>query len=180
MSVTAIGDVVPAVFGSREHLEAALADLSALGLRDDDLGVMSADPEHHRLVDDSTREALSGVERGALIGAPSGAVVSAGMLMLAEASLGALQLRDILTIAIPVGLVWGGLIGSYLGLVAQIHHLEDVEHRFEVPLQPTDNLVVVRAPDRAREVCAILERHGGRCAAEWLQQTSESPAEPVN
>jgi hypothetical protein len=173
MSVEAIVDVVPAVFADRAQAEAAMAELRALGLRHDDLGVMVPDPAHHHLIDNSTKEALTGVEKGVIFGAPLGALAGIGLVALAVPGVGLLGLGGLLAIGAHAGALWGAIIGSYLGLTAQIHHLEDVEHRYEIPLDATDILVVVRAPDRAAEVCAILQRHGARCVRELTKRTND-------
>jgi hypothetical protein len=168
MRVEAIADVVPAVFADRAQAEAALAELRGLGLRHDDLGVLVPDPAHHHLIDDSSREALTGVEKGVAFGVPLGALAGMGLVALAVPGVGLLGLGGLLAIGAGGGALWGAVIGSYLGLSAQVHHLEDAEHHYEIPLAPTDILVVVRTPDRAAEVYTVLQRHGARCIRDYV------------
>jgi hypothetical protein len=72
--IRALDTIVPGVFPSREAAEAAITDLRELGFADDTLGVIVPDLVHHRLLDDSTHEVMTGLERRILLrGGCSGA-----------------------------------------------------------------------------------------------------------
>lgn len=68
-----------------------------------------------------------------------------------------------------VGALWGAITGAYLGLTAEIHHLEDIERKFEIPLAPEEVLVVVVADaERSKAVCDVMQGHGARCIRETV------------
>jgi hypothetical protein len=101
-AIESIADVVPAVVADRAQAEAAMAELRALGLRHDDLGVLVPDPAHHHLLDNSTKEALTGVEKGIAFGVPLGAPAGMGLAALVVPGIGVLGLRELCRI--PRGL----------------------------------------------------------------------------
>ncbi len=160
-------DVVPAVFGNRTDAEAALAELRQLGFRHDDLGVMVPDPEHHHLIDNSDREVWGSLSAGMVAGIPIGTLAGMALMALVIPGLGILGLGGALIVGGAGGALWGAYLGSVTGLAAEIMHVEDVEHRYEISLQPNEILVVVMAHAQAERVCQIMEQHGARCL--WEQ-----------
>lgn len=161
--VETLKGVVPAVFTNREGAEAALAELREMGFRHDDLGVMVPDPEHHHLIDKSDRETWGSVSVGMVAGIPIGTLAGMALTALVIPGLGALGLGGALLIGGTGGALWGAYLGSMTGLGAEIMHIEDVEHRYEIPLQPNEILVVVMAHSEAERVCEVVQRHGARC-----------------
>jgi hypothetical protein len=135
-----------------------------LGFADDELGVIVTDPAHHRLLDDSTHEAMRGMERGILIGTPLGILDGLAVAALAAPGLGVIGVGGALLFAGHVGTLWGAITGAYLGLTAEIHHLEDIEEKYEIPLAPREVLVaVVTDPEWSDDACGTMQRHGARC-----------------
>ena len=165
--IPALEGVVPVVFSTREQAEAALAELRALGFADDEMGVIVPDPAHHHLMDDSAHEALKGLTHGILIGTPLGALAGIAIVALAAPGVGVIGIGGVLLFGGHVGALRGAITGAYLGLTAEVHHLEDTEHKYEIPLKPEEILVVVMTdPERADAVCQIMLRHEARCVRE--------------
>jgi hypothetical protein len=165
----ALDGVVPGVFADPASAEAAIANLRQLGFADDELGVIVTDPVHHRLIDDSTRETMTGLERGILIGTPLGVLGGVALAALAAPGIGVIGLGGVLLFGCHVGALWGAITGAYLGLTAEIHHLEDVEEKYEIPLAPHEVLMaVVTDPERSQAVCETMQRHGARCVRETV------------
>lgn len=169
----AIDGVVPGVFADTTSAEAAIAELRELGFGDDELGVIVTDPAHHRLIDDAERETLLGLERGILIGTPLGVLGGLALAALAAPGIGLIGLGGVLLFGCHAGALWGAITGAYLGLTAEIHHLEDVEEKYEIPLAPHEVLVaVVTDPERSDEVCGTMQRHGARCIRDRVPRSA--------
>jgi hypothetical protein len=165
--------VVPVIFSSREDAEAAIAELREVGLADDELGIVIPDPAHHYLIDDGLHESLKGFEHGALVGAPIGAVAGIALAALAVPGIGVIGVGGALLFGGHLGALWGFIAGGYLGMTAEVHHLEDIEQKYEVQLKPEEILVVVVADDeRIQRACEIVRRHGARCAERRAAQTA--------
>lgn len=161
--------VVPGVFDTKEAAEAALAELRELGFSDDEMGVVVADPIQHRLIDDTVDEAAKGLKRGLLFGVPIGVLAGIGLVALVAPGVGVIGVGGVLLAGGHAGALWGGIIGAYLGLTAEVHHLEDIEEKYEIPLKPNEILLaVVVDPERADEVCEIMRRNGARCVRETV------------
>lgn len=163
-----IDGVVPGIFADTASAEAAIAELRELGFGDDDLGVIVSDPAH-RLIDDPESETLLGLERGILIGTPLGVLGGIAVAALAAPGIGLIGLGGVLLFGCHAGALWGAITGAYLGLTAEIHHLEDVEEKYEIQLAPREVLVaVVTDPERSQAVCQAMQRHGARCIRETV------------
>jgi hypothetical protein len=88
---------------------------------------------------------------------------------LAAPGIGVIGMGGALLFAGHVGALWGAITGAYLGLTAEIHHLEDVEEKYEIQLAPHEVLVaVVTDPERSKPVCETMQRHGARCIRETV------------
>lgn len=130
------------------------------------------DPSHHRLIDDSIHEALQGLSHGTIAGASIGTVAGIALVALAAPGVGVIGVGGALLSGGHPGALWGAITGAYLGLMAEVHHLEDVERKYEIPLAPEEILlVVVTDTDRSDEVCRIMRRHGARCVRDAVAQT---------
>jgi hypothetical protein len=159
--------VVPGVFADPASAEAAIAELREMGFGDDDLGVIVTDPAHHHLIDDPDYETLKGLKRGILIGTPLGMLGGLALIALGAPGLGVIGLGGALWFVGHAGALWGAIIGAYYGLTAEIHHLEDIEEKYEIPLAPHEVLVaVVTDPERSQAVCEVMHGHGARCVRE--------------
>ncbi len=161
--VKSLKGVVPAVFTSKEDAEAALLELKEIGLRHDDFGVMVPDPEHVHLLDNVDREVWGSLSTGMVAGMPIGALAGMALTALIIPGLGILGVGGALLVGGAGGALWGAYLGSVSGLAAEITHVENIEHKYEIPLQPNEILVVVVAHDQAERVCEIVQRHGARC-----------------
>jgi hypothetical protein len=159
-----IDGVVPGVFADTASAESAITELRELGFGDDELGVIVADPAHHRLLDDPETETLKGLQRGILIGTPLGVLGGLALAALAAPGIGVIGMGGALLFAGHVGALSGAITGAYLGLTAEIHHLEDIEEKYEISLAPHEVVVaVVTDPERSQAVCETMQRHGARC-----------------
>lgn len=163
MKAASIEGVVPAVFENREEAEAAIAELRELGYSDDELGVMIPDPEHYHLLDKGMSELLTGMGTRAVFGIPLGAVAGIGVATLLIPGLGVIGVGGALLWGSLGGAVWGAYLGAQIGMAAEIRHVNEIERRYEIPLEPHQMLVVVIAGRQAEQVCKIMERHGAHC-----------------
>lgn len=154
--------IVSAVFADREGAEAAIAELRALGLAEDEMGVIVPDPAHHRLLDDGVRETLKGLGHGILVGTPLGVLGGIAVVAAGAPGYDVIGLGGALLVGAPIGALWGAIVGAYFGLTGEVHRLEDIERTHELPLKPEEILVVVVAgQERAGAVGQVMERHGG-------------------
>lgn len=157
--------IIPGVFGDRKSAEKAIADLRSLGFSEDEMGVIVPDPSHHELIDNSTHQALTGAGRGMLVGAPIGALAGIAIAALAAPGVGVIGVGGAVLAGGHLGALWGIVTGAYLGLTAQVHHVEDIEKKYSVPLAPGEIMVtVITDPEQAGAVTELIERDGGRCA----------------
>jgi hypothetical protein len=161
--VARLEGVVPAVFENHEEAEAAINELRSLGYGDDDLGVMIPDPEHYHLLDNSTMEFIKGLRTGGIVGLPLGAAAGISVAALLVPGLGIIGVGGALLWGGLGGAIWGAYLGANIGMAAEIRHIDEIERRFEIPLEPHQMLVVVIANRDARNVCEIMERHGAHC-----------------
>jgi hypothetical protein len=159
------------VFADAASAEAAIAELQRMGFADDEMGVIVADPAHHRLLDDALREEIVGLRRGVMIGAPLGALGGIALVALAAPGIGVIGLGGVLLAGGHLGALSGLVVGAYLGLTAEIHHLEDIARKYRIPLAPEEVLVtVVTDPKRTEAVCEAMKRHGARCIQETVSR----------
>lgn len=154
---------VPAVFENRDEAEAAINELRALGFGDDDLGVMIPDPEHYHLLDNSTKEVLKGIGTGGIVGLPLGVAAGVSVAALLVPGLGVIGVGGALLWGTLGGAIWGAYLGANIGMAAEIRHIDDIERRFEIPLEDHQMLVVVVANSEAKQVGDVMERHGAHC-----------------
>jgi hypothetical protein len=159
MAINATRDVVPAVFTSHDQADAAIDELRQLGFDDDDQSGPVADPVHHRLMDKSVLETLKGLTRGAAIGAPLGALLGIGLLLITLPSLMATGIVGV-AVAVYLGGAFGAYLGSVVGLGAAIERIPQTERRYSMSLTDEDTLVVVLAGRQTEVVRQILDRHG--------------------
>lgn len=163
--------VVPGVFSSREQAEKALEELRAIGLAEDEMGVIVPDPAHHHLMDDPETETVKGLAKGFLVGGGIGALAGIALAALVAPGIGVIGVGGAILYGSHFGGLWGAFSGAYLGLTAEIHHLEDVEEKYHIELKPEEILVVVVTDrDRAYEVCQIMQRNGARCVKERVDK----------
>ena len=163
MRVASIEGVVPAVFEGQAKAEAAIRELQGLGYSDSNLGIVIPDPEHFHLLDKNLNEVLKGIRTGGVFGIPIGAAAGISVATLLIPGLGAIGVGGALLWGGLGGAIWGAYLGAQLGIAVEIRHIEEIERRFEIPLEPHQMLVVVVANSNAKEVCEIMERHGARC-----------------
>lgn len=156
--------VIPAVFGSKEQAEAAIADLRKHGFSDDDIGIAVPQPGKYALPDEEEAgETWKGFVKGAALGAPIGALAGFALFSLVVPGGAAVGLGGALLFALRDGALWGAALGGGLGLYSKIRWNPEEDRWCEIQLGGNDVLVVVRAGQRLEEARHILERHGARC-----------------
>lgn len=168
---TAPPEVVPAVFGSREAAEAAIADLRRLGLSEDDIGIAVPDPGRYRLIDDTTHDAAMGVTSGIAIGVPLGSLAGLALSGIVFPGVGVVGVGGLL-IGLYGGVLWGAILGGLGGLAAKVRLNADGDQWCEVALGGGDILVAARAGVDAPEAHRIMERHGARCFVDLARRAN--------
>lgn len=151
-------DHIATVFADRQHAEAAVEDLRALGLGSEHLGVAvhSGDPvvfEH-----DTDAEMFHDTKVSAAAGTPIGFLAGLGLAVVAapEIAVGGMLLMG------GVGAAWGAFLGAYIGI--GIGDKASTEHeQIEVtPLEPGEVLVVVSSHGHGDAVRDVMQSHQGR------------------
>lgn len=153
---------IGAIFADRARAESAVDDLRRSGLADEHLGVAVHGPERFVFEREAESEVAHGLERGAALGAPLGAVAGMTLLALVVPGIGALGVGGILAAGAATGALTGGFWGAYLGITSEKHVLEDEWDWERAELSPGEVLVVVDQHGRPDDVRSIFERHQGR------------------
>jgi hypothetical protein len=151
-----------AIFDDRTIAEAAVEDLRNSGLADEHLGVAVHGTDTYAFEQDVEAETIQGLERGAAIGAPIGAIAGMTALALIVPGVGTIGVAGILAAGGVTGALAGGFWGAYLGIKAEEHIMEEEWDWERIPLQPGQVMVVVDQHGYPDEVRRILERRGGR------------------
>jgi hypothetical protein len=172
-------DVVAGVMPTREAAERAVADLRALGLPDEAIGLAVPLPGHYRQSPDLSPEAEippgtgTAMAENALAGAALGSLAGFGLIQALVPAVGNLGLGGAL-IGLVGGAAWGTFFGAYGTLYAKLRRQEGRERICEIPLHGNDVLVVARAGPYLEEAHTILHRHGARCFLEEMELDEES------
>jgi len=153
---------IPAVFEEHRHAEAAVAELRALGIADDHLGVAIHEPGEHVYEQDAERETLEAVRRGLMVGGPVGALAGIALIAVALPGVATIGIGGALA-GVPSGTLAGGFLGGLAGLLAKVRLVDDEERWAEIPLSAGNVLLAVRTHGREDQVIDLLRRHGGRC-----------------
>lgn len=152
------------LYDTAEHAHAAVADLEAMGFRNDDISYLGGQSASATL--DQDRSGQTGADTGAATGATLGTVLGGGAGLLA--GIGALAIPGIgpvvaagwLVAALTgagVGAAAGGLLGGLLGAGLG----EEEAATYSEGVRRGGHLVVVRAEEsRATEAERIMDRHG--------------------
>jgi hypothetical protein len=151
------------VFEDQAHAQSAVRDLKALGLRDDQIGmIVRSDGNataHSVEGTDSGTMAVEGATVGAATGAGVGALwalgIAAGVLPVIGPYIAGGLLAAVLASAAG-GAATAGLLGALIGLGFS----EEEATYYEGEVKSGRCLVTVRAPDRASEVSSLMARHG--------------------
>ena len=162
MSVATCSTVV-GVFHERSDADKAIDDLVQAGFRNDQIGVVTRDPQGKTVVKNTGRaetQTFNGAIAGALTGAGIGALAGLGVLgavipVIGPAIAGG-TVATILTNA-AAGAAIAGLFGALIGrrfVTARAKY-------YGSQLQAGRVAVTVRAEDRCDKARTILERHGG-------------------
>jgi len=161
--------LVPAVFGTRDQADAAVAELRRFGIADEDIGVAVAAAGRYQRREPSDREVIEAVGRGAATGAPLGTI---GGITLVGLTLGEVVALGVggLALAGMGGLLWGGVIGGLVGVITRVRRHSDEDRWCEVELGGSDVLLVVRVRDWSREpdIAKLLQGAGARAVLDQL------------
>jgi hypothetical protein len=151
--------LVPAVFRDRTSAEAAIDALKRSGIDAADIGVAVPLREPNRIGEESGQEALAGLGRGAAMGAPLSML--GGIALAAAAVTGPLGVGG-LFLAGASGMLWGGTVGSLLGIQTRVRRRPDVDRWCELGLDDQSVLVVVRVRDweHEAEMSELLRQAG--------------------
>jgi hypothetical protein len=151
------------VFENTSSAQAAIRDLKALGLRDDQVGMIMRSTEHStghvEKAGDSGTMAAEGAAVGAATGAGVGALWALGIAANVLPAIGPIVAGGILASVLASaagGAATAGLLGALVGLGFS----EEEASYYEGEVKSGRCLVTVRAPERASEVSSILARHG--------------------
>jgi len=151
-------DHLAAVFSDREHAEAAIEELRALGLGSEHLGVAVHTGDSVVFEHDTEAEMLHDLEVGAAVGAPLGFLAG---IALAALTVPGIAVGGLLALA-SAGAGWGGFLGGYVGIGVgekAINEHADIEL---LALRPGEVLVVVCSHGYPDEVLDTMRRHHGR------------------
>lgn len=154
---------LPAVFESREYAEAAVKELTELGLGEDEIGIVIPNLESgwYRLLDEEERNEFQGLVHGVEFGAPAGAIAGIALMAFAIPGAGTLAAGGLLAGA-GVGAYWGVLIGAWAGLTKKVHWNQAEDRWIDVPINTKDVVVVVHPGHHYDEVHRIMAKYGAR------------------
>ena len=162
MSVAKCSTVV-GVFDERSEADRAIDDLVKAGFRNDQIGVVTRDPQGKTVVQkegEAETHAASGAVTGAVAGAGIGGLVGlgvlAGVIPVIGPAIAAGTLATILTNAAG-GAAIAGLGGALIGWGIPEEHAK----YYDSQLQAGRIVVTVHADDRCDRARTILESHGG-------------------
>ena len=162
MSVPTCSTVV-GVFNERSEADWAIDDLGKAGFRNDQIGVVTRDPQEKTVVEhrgeggtNTGHGAFAGTVTGAGIGGVVGLGVLAGVLPVIGPAIAAGTLATILTSAAG-GAAIAGLGGALMGWGVPEEHAK----YYDAQLQAGRVVVTVHADDLCDKARTILESHGG-------------------
>jgi hypothetical protein len=161
--------LVPALFSSREHAEAAIAKVRDFGIADTDIGVAVPAAGRYQRREPCDRETVAAAGLGAVIGGRLGSLAGMGLFGLMAGEAVALTVGGFL-VAGAGGLVWGATIGGLLGVITRVRRRSDEDSWTEVELDSDDVLVVVRVRDWSQEpaIAALLAKNDARAVLDEL------------
>lgn len=154
---------LPAVFETREQAEAVIEDLKALGLTEEEIGVviLELEPGRYRLLDEEEHDELLGLMQGVKVGVPAGVIAGIALGAFAIPGIGTLVGSGGLAMA-AAGAWWGAICGAWAGLTRKVHWNEDEEVWVEMPVESGDVVVITKPGHHYDKVHHILEQHGAR------------------
>ena len=131
-------DLTLAVFRTPQAAEHGLQELARAGVHPDRVDRLPLAPGRYDVTDTSGTDEVSGLLRGAEIGAPAGAVVGLGV---AATMLGPSP-EAMLGIA-GAGAVAGGVLGAFEGAVLRARFDDDVAEVHQVPDDDPEELLIL-------------------------------------
>jgi hypothetical protein len=150
-------DHIAAVFADRDHAEAAVEELRALGLGSEHLGVAAHSSDTVVFEHDTDHEMLHDLEVGAAVAVPVGFLAG---IALATLAIPGLAVGGILALA-GVGAGWGAFLGSYIGIGVADRAATEHEDIELTALKPGEVLVVACSHGHADAVRDTMQRHQG-------------------
>jgi hypothetical protein len=149
-------EVTLAVYAQVGHVRSALQALRQIGVKTSTIRLASLYPGTYQCVDPSGADQVSGVLRGAGIGAPIGALLGLGMAVLVRA-----LTADVYLWLAVAGCGAGALVGSMVGFARRARYDDDLAQTITVQDDHSALLVRVEAPAwLARTARRELKRTG--------------------
>lgn len=162
--MSAIVTTIVGVFENRSDAEAAIREMKAYGVYENDIGLVVRHATGREYTDpipgDADTHAVEGAAVGAAAGAGVGALwalgISAGFLPVIGPVISGGLLAAVLASAAG-GAATAGLVGALIGLGIP----EEDANFYESELKAGRTIVTVRAPDHSAEIHDIIHRNNG-------------------
>lgn len=152
---------IAAVFPNRDAAEAAVDELTGMGLGSDHLGVAVRGPASTAFERDEeavlARRASSGVAAGGALGLLGGMALTA----IAIPGLAPLGIGGLFAIGAASGF-GSAMLGGYLGIASADRAFHAHREIRSTPLEPDEVLVAVLAHGQREEIESVMQRHEGR------------------
>jgi hypothetical protein len=160
----ALQTVLVGVFESRSDAEAAIREMKAFGINEQNIGLVVRHANGREYAEptpgDSGTKAAEGAAVGAATGAGLGALWALGIAANVLPAIGPVVSGGILAAVFASaagGAATAGLVGALVGLGIP----EDEAAHYEQQLKSGRTIVTVRAPEYAGEMHDIIQRHNG-------------------
>lgn len=161
---TAVHTTLVAVFENRSDAEAAIREMKAAGIRENQLGMVVRRANGREYVDprpaDGGTKAVEGAAVGAAAGAGVGALWALGIAANVLPVIGPVVSGGVLAAVIASaagGAATAGLVGALVGIGIP----EDDATYYEGELKSGRTLITVQAPEHELDLHEIIHRHQG-------------------
>ena len=164
---------VAALFKDLDAARSATDELSAIGIAEGDISIISNQSGHLTTLSDPVENTVIGAGIGAVGGGAIGLV--AGIAMTPIAGMGLVGVIGWLAAALggaSAGLVTGATVSAVVDILRSSGSSDVEAHFFTEGLRAGGTLVAVRS-DRAVEAAEILRKMGGASALPLVSQASE-------
>jgi len=162
--MTAYVTTIVGVFEDRSDAEAAIREMKAYGVYENDIGMVVRHASGREYSDppasDAGTKAVEGAAVGAAAGAGVGALWALGIAANVLPVIGPVVSGGLLAAILASaagGAATAGLVGALIGLGIP----EEEASFYESELKAGRTIVTVRAPDHSNEIYDIIHRHNG-------------------